>query len=163
MRGAGRGLTLVELMIGIAVLAVLATLAAPPLAERVARQRLASAAETLAMDLAEARLEAVSSGQTLHLVFGRGADWCWAVARSAGCGCETAQPCQLKREHADDWPGLSLQAPQDIRFEPVGTPAEGTQVRLGGVGGQHELTVALTPLGRAKVCTGTGLPGYLAC
>lgn len=163
MRRTGRGLTLIELMIGIAVLAVLATLAAPPLAERVARQRLASAAETLAMDLAEARLEAVSSGQPLHLVFGRGADWCWAVARSAGCGCATAQPCQLKREQAGDWPGLSLQAPPDIGFEPGGTPAEGAQVQLRGVGGAHELTVALTPLGRARICTGTGLPGYAGC
>jgi hypothetical protein len=115
------------------------------------------------MDLAEARVEAVASGEALHLVFGRGADWCWAVARDAGCGCETAQPCQLKREHADDWPGLSLQAAQDVRFEPGGTPSESARMQLRGVGGTHQLTVALTPLGRAKVCTDTALPGYAGC
>lgn len=54
-----RGLTLIELLIAVAVLGVLAALALPDLGPRMARHRLAAAAETLALDLAEARVEAV--------------------------------------------------------------------------------------------------------
>lgn len=158
-----RGLTLVELMIAIAVLGILATLAAPPLAERLARQRLAAAAETLAMDLAEARVEAVASGQPLFLVFAPGPDWCWAVTRTPACGCSSPAPCQLKAERAADWPGVELLAADDTAFEPGGTPAAGTRARLRGRSGGHGLDVGLTPLGRARLCTGSGMPGYNAC
>ncbi len=158
-----RGLTLIELMIAIAVLGILATLAAPTLADRLARQRLASAAETLAMDLAEARVEAVESGRPLHVVFERGADWCWAVAREASCGCAQPAPCQLKTERAVDWPGVELTAADATGFEPAGTPPAGARAEFRGRGSGHRLEVSLSPLGRARLCTSTGLTGYAAC
>lgn len=157
------GLTLVELMIAIAVLGILATLAVPSLAERLARQRLASAAETLAMDLAEARVESAASGQALHVVFDRGPDWCWAVARSAGCGCAAPAPCQLKVSRAADWPGVELVEAGDTAFDPGGAPAAGTRASFRGRGSGHLLEVGLSPLGRSRLCTGTGLPGYAGC
>mgnify|MGYP001459484704 CR=1 FL=1 len=157
------GLTLVELMIAIAVLGILATLAVPSLAERLARQRLASAAETLAMDLAEARVEAAASGQALHVVFDRGADWCWAVARSASCGCTAPASCQLKVSRAADWPGVDLLAADATAFEPGGVPEAGTRAQFRGRGSGHLLEVGLSPLGRSRLCTGSGMPGYVAC
>ena len=158
-----RGLTLIEVMIALAILAILATMAAPTLTERLARQRLVSAAETLAMDMAEARVEAVQSGQPLHVVFSRQRNWCYAVARTAACSCESAQPCQLKVERASDWPSVILAHAENVTLLPVGTPDMGMNARFVGVGGRHDLQVGLSPLGRSRVCSSTGMPGEPAC
>lgn len=158
-----RGLTLIELMIAIAVLAILTTLAAPTLAERLDRQRLESIAQTLALDLAESRVEAVEAGQPLFVVFDRSPAWCYAVARSADCGCDAPRPCQLKVERAADWPGVALQAAEDARFDAVGTPAGGARARFRSSTGGEELAVSLSPLGRARICADTARWGYGAC
>jgi type IV fimbrial biogenesis protein FimT len=162
-RGRQRGLTLIEIAIAIAVLAILATIASPGLAERIARQRLAGAAQTLALDLAEARLEAAQSGLPLHLVFDRGSTWCYAVARSESCGCRAAQACQLKVVRGDDAPGVSLIGAENARFEGSALPVQGGTVLLRGAGGHHELQVGLSPLGRPRVCSPTALKGYAPC
>jgi type IV fimbrial biogenesis protein FimT len=157
------GFTLVELMITIAVLAILTTLAAPSLAERLGRQRLESAAQTLAADLAQARLEAVSSGQTMFVVFDAGPDWCYAVARSADCGCGSPSPCQLKTERAADWPGVSLLEAEDARLEPAGIPGGAVQARFGDGSHTQVLAVGLSALGRARICGGDARWGYPGC
>lgn len=162
-RRPARGLTLVEIVVVIGLIALLATMAAPSLAERLARQRLSSAAEALAMDMAEARAEAASAGQRLHIVFQRGESWCYAVARTADCDCTAAAACQLKVVRSRDLPGVRLASAEDAHFEPVGTAPGAAQVHLRGAGGSHELVVGLTPLGRPKVCSPTGLTGQPAC
>jgi type IV fimbrial biogenesis protein FimT len=99
-----RGLTLLELAIVMAVLAVLSALAAPSMAARLRAERLLSAAEMFAADIADARHEAARRGRALHVqalavapptatalqggkpVAGA-ASWCWAVATQAACPC----------------------------------------------------------------------------
>lgn len=158
-----RGFTLVELAIGIAIMAVLATITLPSFAERIARARLAGAAETLASDLAEARFEAAQSGRPLYVLFEPGADWCYAVARTPDCGCRQAQACQLKVARASDVPGVTLVEATDARFEPATGDLPGGEARWRGLQGAQSLQVTLTPLGRAKICTPTGLKGYAGC
>lgn len=159
-----RGLTLIEIAVAICILAVIATLAAPSLRERIARQRLVSAAEMLSLDLAEARVEAVRSGQELHVVFDRRADWCYAVARTPGCACGEPAACQLKVVRAADTPGVSVAEAEDAHFDVSGTSAEGAKILLrGGADGAEGLRVGLSPLGRPTVCTTTGVRGYPGC
>lgn len=157
------GITLIEIAVGLAVLAILASLAVPGFSERIARQRLATSAEMLALDFAEARFEAARSGQTLHLVFAPGADWCYAVARSPGCDCHTAQACQLKAVRAADAPGVTLSEGRNASFDPAGVQAEGGAAVLTGVKGEHRLDVGLSALGRPRICSPTGLRGYAGC
>ncbi len=157
------GLTLIEITIALAVLAVLASLAWPAFGQRAARQRLVTAAEMLALDLAEARFEAARSGSAIHLVFQPGTDWCYAVARSPGCDCNGQEACQLKVVRASDAPGVVLTEAEDAAFDPAATAALGGTAVLQGVGGEHELRVSLSALGRARVCSPSGLTGSPAC
>ena len=72
------GLTLLELAIAIAVMAILGSLALPPFAARLSRERLSRAAETLSADISEARFQAARKGHALHLRSQAGGDWCWS-------------------------------------------------------------------------------------
>lgn len=158
-----RGLTLIEIAIGLAIVAVLAALAVPGFVERIGRARLAGAAETLASDLAEARFESARSGEPLYLVFSAGSDWCYAVAREPRCDCHTAQACQLKVARAADAPGVDLVRSEDAQFDPAASEPPGGSAQWQGLDGTQSLSVSLTPLGRARVCTTTGLRGYTPC
>jgi type IV fimbrial biogenesis protein FimT len=169
-----RGLTLLELLVALALLALLATLTLPSFAGMAQRARLKAVAETLAADLNEARFEATQRGQALHLVFSPGADWCWAVARTPGCPCETrpAPACRLKAVRAADHGGIALLQSVPARLEPAGLAAGGVEVASGG-GAEFQspngesLHVRMSPLGRASVCApgaaGSTVPGYPPC
>jgi len=160
-----RGLTLLELVVTLAVLAVLCTLALPSLGQRVDRARLAGAAELLAADIADARFEAARLGRPLHLQARPGTDWCWSVANAPGCDCAAAQVCQLKTVQAPDHPGVRLLEPFSLQLHPGGE-ADTQPARLEGRRGER-LRVALTPLGRTRICSegaGSGSAGrYPSC
>jgi type IV fimbrial biogenesis protein FimT len=158
-----RGLTLIEIAVVVAVLAILATLAVPSFADRLARQRLAHVAETLAMDMAEARHQAAQLGQTLHLGFSAGADWCYAVARTPGCACNAPQACQLKVVHGSDHPGVTLAEARDASFDPAALAPESGLAEWRGVRGTQAMRVDMTPLGRSRICSPTGMRGFASC
>jgi len=157
------GLTLIELVIALAVLAVLSSIALPSLGQALHRQRLKAAAETLASDMAEARFEAARRGLPLHLVFAGGAGWCYAVATAPGCDCHVVQVCQLKTVRASDLPGVALLGSQDARIEASGVAAGATRTLLGTKNGE-QLLVSLSVLGRSSVCAPGGqVAGYAGC
>lgn len=64
-----RGYTLNEMLIVLAVLVILAALAWPALRKPLARHRLQAAAKQLRVELASARLEAISSGESLQFKY----------------------------------------------------------------------------------------------
>lgn len=153
-RPAARGLTLLELMVTLGILAVLASLALPSFGAMLARHRLQAAAEQLAQDLTEGRLQAARLGQPLQLDLQAGPAWCYALVTRGGCDCRVAQSCQLKTVRAADFPGVSLLAGAPLQIDPQPGASRGSAL-LQGDGGQ-QLRVALTPLGRAKVCAPEG-------
>ena len=55
--------------------AILGSLALPPFAARLSRERLSRAAETLSADISEARFQAARKGHALHLRSQAGGDW----------------------------------------------------------------------------------------
>ncbi len=165
MRRRARGLTLLELMVALAIVAVLLTLALPSFGSIVARHRLKATAEQLSADLAELRLLAAQRGQALHLDVQPGAQWCYALTTLSGCDCRVAQSCQLKTVRAIDHPGVTLVEGREMRVDAhvVGpVPSSGRALLQGSEGAT--LRVGLTPLGRPKVCApSAAVPGYPRC
>ncbi len=161
----GRGLTLIELAVCIALLAVVATLALPSFANLLARHRLKAAAQALAQDLSEARFEAARRGLDLHVDLHNGPGWCWTVATTPGCGCQPgpAPACRLKLVQEADFPGVQPAEAASYRLQALGTVVgpPNTVLRLDN---GTAVQIDLGPTGRAHLCSvGGGLAGLPAC
>jgi type IV fimbrial biogenesis protein FimT len=162
MRCPRRGLTLLEMMVALAIVAILTTLALPSFGNMMSRHRLKAAAEQMSMDLAELRMQSTQRGQTMHVNLSTGAQWCYALAVASGCDCRVPQGCQLKTVRAKDHPGVTLLEGQDLRIEPQPGLGGGGALLQGSDGAR--LRVGLSPLGRARVCApAAAVPGFAAC
>ncbi len=162
MRRPRRGMTLLEMMVTLAIVAVLMTLALPSFGSMMSRHRLKAAAEQMSMDLAELRLQSTQRGQTLHVNLSAGPQWCYALAVASGCDCRVPQGCQLKTVRAQDHPGVTLLEGQDLRIDPQPGQGGGSALLQGSDGAR--LRVGLSPLGRPKVCApDAAVPGFAAC
>lgn len=162
MRVRPRGFTLPELMLTLAIVGVLLTLALPSFGSMVSRHRLKAAAEQLAADLGELRLQAAQRGVPLHLQVHAGAQWCYALASAGGCDCRVVQGCQLKTVQSQDHPGVTLLEGRDLRLDGSPGLAGGIALLQGSDGAQ--LRVGLAPLGRPRICAPAGaVAGYAAC
>jgi type IV fimbrial biogenesis protein FimT len=165
MRCHARGFTVLELLVTLAIVAVMTTLALPSFGSIVARHRLKAAAEQLAADLGELRLLSAQRGQALHLGLQAGAQWCYALATVSGCDCRVPQSCQMKTVRAADHPGVTLLAGDNLLVDARhnGPLQHSGHALLQGREGA-QLRVGLTPLGRPKVCAPNGaVPGYPSC
>ncbi len=150
------GLTLIEIVVALAVLAVLGTLALPGLGSRMDRERVIAAAEALAADVNEARFEAARQGRPLNLQLQTGPDWCWSVATTAHCPCGSGQACQLRSARERDHPGVVLAGGEPLTMQADGRP-EGAPGPIEFEGRQGlRLRVQVTPMGRAHVCAVRG-------
>ena len=158
-----RGLTLLEAMITLAVLAILGAMMVPGLRGQLEHQRLEHAAQSLAGDVIEARFLAAQKGQTIYIQAQPGTPWCWSVAATAACGCDSAQPCQIHSASSADHPGVKLLEPLSLSLDPLGgvTPAGGTSFESAS---GERLRVEVTSQGRPRVCAAAGnWPRLRAC
>jgi len=86
-----RGLTLIELLVAVAVLAVVVAVAAPSFKSLIEVQRLRSINSQLITDLQFARNEAVTRGALLRVVFDTNANvTCYSLFTSAGTALQAA-------------------------------------------------------------------------
>ena len=89
-----RGLSLVELLVGLVVLSVLVSVAAPSFSRMVAEQRLRQVGSELRISLATARSEALKRNEAVSLIK-QGSDWStgWCIEAGKTSNC-SAQPIQ---------------------------------------------------------------------
>jgi type IV fimbrial biogenesis protein FimT len=167
-----RGVTLVEAAVVIAILAILASSAAPSLRDLVDRRRLEGAASQLAADLQFARTEAVARHQPVRISFH--GERCYVVhtGAAAQCSCAGDGPAtcsgdarQVRTVRLADGDRAVLQANVgSIVFDPVlGTATPTGTLRVLG-GQERAIHHVVNVLGRVRSCSPLGtMPGYRAC
>lgn len=156
-RKTARGITLIECVITVAIVAALMSIALPSFGEAMARARLRAAAQDLALDLGNARIQSVRQGAGLvHVSVRPGAAWCWSVGPVADADCHNPPAGTLHVARAEDYVGVTMTRGVDTAFDgrdtlaPAGLAAE-FELRQG-----QQLRVQVTPLGRATVCVPQG-------
>jgi type IV fimbrial biogenesis protein FimT len=171
-----RGLTLIESLMGTAVLAVVTTQVAPTFTAAAQKRHLEGTATALRSDLQFARMQAVALNQavriTLNTDSGAG---CYVVHTGAAhqCQCAAVEPAPVCTGNATPLRVVNLSAESGLRlettarsmaFDPVkGTSTPAGTVRLrtqGGLALHHVVNI----VGRVRTCSATpGLTGYPMC
>jgi type IV fimbrial biogenesis protein FimT len=158
-----RGFTLLELLLAVALVGVLASMALPSFGSAVSRQRLKGVSQTLAIDMAEARHEAVRGGKALRLVVREGADWCWAITDSAASDCRQTIQGAFRQQRAADHPGVMIVQALPALFSTVDAVAPSAGGALFETAVGEQVRVRLSPLGRTSLCSPRGVPGFVTC
>ena len=175
------GVTLIELLVAIAVLAILLALAAPSFADLAERSALRGAADNVVGVVAAAREEAIKRDQWVRVDFKKvGTGFCVgavtvATATTAGCDCSAAA-CAVATfpEGARDLHRVTLAGDPtfgsdagfviDPKTGTLADIADGGSMELGTSKG-YAARVAINAMGRASICTpgDKGIPGVKAC
>lgn len=123
------GFTLIELMIVLAVLVIIITLAAPSFNDAMERRRLAGAGDEIFNAVNYARSEAIMRNTDVLIRFQTESDgkWCYGIdddaPSSSACNCSTApEKCSLKvfrngMEGPGPFRGVELTENKDIIFK----------------------------------------------
>jgi len=174
------GLTLVEMLIALTILAIASVFAIPTFDNFRVRERLKGAATNLYTDMQYARSEAVQRNTRLTVSFVTGAGWCYGInAGNAPCDCTAANDCDIKQVSGADFPGIAMtQAEFDSAsgtanwyaidprrgqvVDAAGAPVDGNVLFSGA--GSRALRGDLNAVGRVRLCSPSGsISGYPTC
>ena len=163
------GFTLFELLVTLALVALLAGLAMPAMARFLDNARLGSATEAFSQELQYARNHALTHRQTVYFSVSVSSHrWCYGWSDRAGCDCWAADgdstACDtgdgdlnsIHRQSSTDFPSIQLDtvrppASRTIRFSPVRGTASADSFTLRN--NTRELRVIVSPLGRVRICS----------
>jgi type IV fimbrial biogenesis protein FimT len=181
------GFTLIELMVTLAVLAVVLAAAAPSFAEFFDKYRLRGAADAVVSMVSNARAEAVKSDQDVNVAFtGSGSAWCVGAnaagtptggnraGAAAACDCTVTTACQVSGQRMavepDAFPDVKIGTlPAAMVFDSklgTVTPLGSRTVTLTSPKGKYDVQVQVNALGQARSCVPATKPviaGIPAC
>lgn len=176
-RLAGRGFTLLELLVTLAILSIVLGAGVPAMLDVARTTRLQGAAQESYALLQYARSDALRSGQDRFVVWTQdGGNWCAVVSTVSDCNCLTSD-CSidgiLRQQNSDDFAGVNLanaafSGGSFTRFDAMRGLAEGNAGTVsyqilddGAVDG--EVRVIVSVLGRLRFCQTGDIGGYPAC
>lgn len=170
-----RGFTLVELLVTIAVAAILVSLAAPSFSSFIDKYRVKRAADTLSAFLINTKTEAIKRNAPVRAVFqsaDSGATWCVGMTTANTCDCTVANACQIdgvdRLVRSGDFRDIVLNNPADdamFTFTPQRGTANSGNAQVQSEGGL-QVRVVVTGTGRIRLCSPSGagnIGGYPVC
>lgn len=150
-----QGLTLIEIMVVIAIIAIAAAIAVPSYNDTVDRQRLTQALETTLSDIRWAKSEAIKRSDDVTVTFTTGANWSYTIM--------DASSTLLKSAGNTDFDTVSLKSTgfsgNTLTFQPARGTANAGNIELESARG-HTGKVTVSILGRSRIC---GFGGYESC
>lgn len=177
MKPAQTGLTMIELLMTIAIIGILASVAVPSFSSTSAAQQVTGAAEKIRLDMLFARSEAMKQNKNIYLSFSTGSNWCYGFTDTgAACTCSTANSCKInnadKAVKSAQFKNISLTTAGSLtlngaNFDPArgGVKKSGTAINNGSITITQDgasATIMLNVLGRASICSST-LAQFSAC
>lgn len=183
------GFTLIELIVTIAVLAIILTVAVPSFQDFFERGRLRGAADAATALVATARGEAVKTGRNVTISFsGTTASWCLGAIQQetpdpgdayeddVDCDCTVVNECLVdgveRVMRSSDFGGVTLSAvPTTNNFTMDGKQGavvglETRQATLVSPNGSYRLQLDISPMGQSRLCVPSGqrvMPGFPSC
>ena len=176
------GVTLVELMVTLGVLAILLVVAVPSFLDYFDRSAVRGAADGVISLISDARAEAVKNDLDINIAMaGAGNAWCVganAAAAPAGgnpataataCDCSDTTQCLVSGQRlvltATDYPGVQvgpLITPMTFdRRLGVVSPLATRSLTLTSPRGKYDLAVQVNPLGQARLCVPSSKPSIV--
>lgn len=178
------GFSMIELMVVIAIVAILATLAMPGFRDYIEKSRVRGAADSVTGLVAFARAEAVRQNRQVSIAFGgTAANWCVGanaavapategnrIPAAVACNCATPTTCSAGAVLGSSFPGVGLTS---VAIAAVIDPKLGTTVGMvdqdvgfRGPGNRFQLNSRITPLGHIRTCrpeTAGLISGFEVC
>jgi type IV fimbrial biogenesis protein FimT len=180
------GVTLIELMVSVAVLAILLAVGVPSFANYVDRARVRGAADDVVSLVQRARTESVRMGVPVSIASaGDEATWCVGALASTApalgsmlpsaavattCDCSTAGACMVNGVElvvsSATYAGVTVDAIVDADDGFVVDPRLGVladttlspAIQFTSKSGRFQLEVNVSPMGQARACTPDGKP-----
>lgn len=161
------GLTLIELMIVIAITAILVAMTVPAFSDFLLTQRARGGAESLVAALQNTKSQAIKTNQVTRIVFqpsGTGVEhantaWCYGMtdigAVTCDCSVSPSDCVAGSIVDGDDFSNVTVRfnASQERRFDPVLGDANGSQgTVIFNAGNNKEVGVTLSRIGRIVIC-----------
>lgn len=166
------GFTAIEMMVVVAILGILTTLALPSFQDTLERRHLVAAAESIASDLRWARSEAIKRNTTITVTFAEGSSWSYEINSAANpvvdpivCPPPDTSLKAVCGSQVTDFKDVSLATSfsgDNTGFDSVrGVSLDNGTVTLTSSIGTVAVTVS--NLGRVRVCSNDGIGGYEGC
>ena len=146
--GNHRGFTLTELMIVVALMAILAAIAVPSIIAQMPKYRLNGAAREVLGDLVAARMQAVSQNNELKVFFLDNHSYMILDDDDNDGTADTGEATQTK-DIQTDYYDVTFNSNNDPIFQPNGTASNLATITLSNTSGSHSITISSA--GRVKI------------